>query len=236
MPKKPETDPSQNPDYAGRETCLRCFRAQNRCFCASLTPFEIDPLLILLVHPKEFMKTVGTVRIVKLSVKNSILWRGTGPEFDKAPEMQAITNNPAFYPMVLFPGEDSVCLSAETKETLAQKIPPARRLVVFVMDGTWSNARQMIRKSTRLSALPKLSFDVDIPSHYGFRKQPKAFCLSTVEAVILLIENLRIKGLCTPQPENAHLKMREPFRKLVESQLNLSFVGGPIEPKPAHSQ
>jgi DTW domain-containing protein YfiP len=87
------------------------------------------------------------------------------------------------------------------------------------MDGTWSTAKQMIRHSQKLSMLPKLSFNVETESTYEFRKQPAKFCLSTVEAVAVLIENLKQKGLCHPKPAGAHQLMLNGFKAMVTSQV-----------------
>ncbi len=203
----------------GRDTCLRCFRVRDLCLCSTITRFEIEPLIVLLVHPREFMKTVGTVRIVKLSLTNSILLRGTGPQFDEDKTFLCLLNDPTLYPMILFPGEKSLNLSTATADVLAAGIPANRRLAIFVIDGTWTSAKQIIRTSKRLSELPKLSFNVNTPSTYEFRKQPEVFCLSTVEAVSVLIENLRQKGLCSPKPIGAHHAMLRGFNKLVETQV-----------------
>lgn len=202
-----------------RDTCLQCFRIQLLCLCSEITHFEIQPLIILLVHPKEFMKTIGTVRIVKLSLKSSIMIRGRGEEFDHDTAFLKLIANPDLYPVVLFPGSNSINLSTVDSKTLSDAIPNDKRLAIFVIDGTWTEAKQIIRESKILSQLPKLSFDVTVPSVYEFRKQPKKFCLSTVEAVALLIESLRRKGLCNPVPENGHQTMLAGFKKLIQSQL-----------------
>jgi DTW domain-containing protein YfiP len=222
--------PSKRPvkqvgSFDGRDTCLKCFRVTRLCLCSTITRFEIEPLLVLLVHPREFMKTIGTVRIVKLSVANSILWRGFGVNFDTDPEMNALLKDTTLYPMVLFPGEDSLNLTAADETLLREKLPAGKRLAIFVIDGTWTSAKQMIRTSVKLSSLPKLSFNVETQSTYEFRKQPQEFCLSTVEAVSVLVENLKQRGLCNPKPDNAHRQMLQGFAALVKSQVRLESMG-----------
>jgi DTW domain-containing protein YfiP len=134
--------------------------------------------------------------------------------------MSAIIDDPSLHSMVLFPGSDSLNLSAASTEELTEKLPIGKRLAIFVIDGTWTSAKQMIRTSQKLSTLPKLSFEVQTQSTYEFRKQPQEFCLSTVEAVSVLIENLKAKGLCSPKPTDAHRQMLRGFAALVESQVN----------------
>ncbi len=206
-----------------RDACLGCNRIKSLCLCPHIQKFEIEPLIIQLVHPKEVKRTIGTFRIVKLSLTNSIWIRGLGEDFDQNQKFLSLVNDPALYPMILFPGSDSLNLSTATKEELVEKIPAGKRLAIFVIDGTWTTAKQMIQRSKVIQSLPKLSFDVHSPSIYEFRKQPEEFCLSTVEAVSVLIENLKQKGLCTPQPQNAHHVMIESFKELVASQTKYLF-------------
>ena len=201
-----------------RDACLGCNRIKTLCFCTHIKPFEIEPLIIQLVHPREVKRTVGTFRIVKLSLINSLWIRGLGEEFDQDPKLLSLVNDPKLYPMILFPGDDSLNISSATKEELSRRIPQDRRLAIFVIDGTWTTAKQMIQRSKVLSTLPKLSFQVKTPSIYEFRRQPEKFCLSTVEAVSVLIENLKEKGLCQPKPENAHQQMLQAFQSIIGSQ------------------
>lgn len=205
-----------------RDTCWSCHRVRSLCLCSTIKPFNIEPLIALLIHPKEFKKTVGTARIVRLSIPNSRLWIGHGVDFDQNPSLLSVIQDTAFYPMVLYPGETSLNLSTSTVSELTTAIPIGRRLAIFVIDGTWSNAHRMIRDSKILSSLPKISFDIRTTSQYEFRKQPLPFCLSTVEAVCELIENLAKKGLCEAPFEKAHLQMLKSFRALVESQVGRS--------------
>ena len=155
--------------------------------------------------------------------------RGHGKDFDHDPVIEALIANPHHHVMILFPGSGSLNLSSAADEMIKVQLPSTKRLVIFVMDGTWSAAKNMIQNSKRLSALPKLSFDVKTQSIYEIRKQPEAFCLSTVEAVSVLIENLKMRGICTPVPADGHLKMIDGFRKLVGSQLD-------FESRPQHRQ
>ena len=208
----------------GRETCWNCYRAQNLCLCSEIKPFETEPLIVLLIHPKEFRKTVGTARLVRLSILNSRSWIGHGADFDSNPGFQSLVSDPTLFPMVLYPGPSSLNLSVLGEGELKTHLPQNRRLAIFVIDGTWFCARKMIRTSKILSQLPQITFDFKTESAYGFRKQPKAFCLSTLEAVFELIENLNQKGLGKVFPESAHHQMKQGFQALVKSQVK--YLGG----------
>jgi DTW domain-containing protein YfiP len=218
-----------------RETCQQCARIQRLCLCSRVTPFEIEPRIILLVHPREYSRTTGTARIVNQSIRHSRIFRGYGEEFDHDPRLRSVLEDPHLRVVLLYPGPDSLNLSECSDETLRSRIPDdGKRLVVLIVDGTWSSAKRMIRTSAVLSRVPKISFQVESPSRFRFKRQPREFCLSTVEATALLLENLTCRGLCTLQPPNAHWRMLEPFEKLVETQLrfisSLSKAKSPLYP------
>ena len=204
---------------AERQLCWNCHRARVVCLCGRIKPFELEPLLVVLIHPKENKKTIGTARLVKLSVSNSLFRIGHGHEFDEDPEFQRIAADPSLFPVVLFPGPESFNLSRASKAEVCDWVPAGRRLVIFVIDGSWSLAKKMIRTSRLLRELPRVSFDVKTPSGYQFRRQPREYCLSTVEAVHLLIESLHACGLHERPAENIHSVMLETFSWLVDDQL-----------------
>jgi DTW domain-containing protein YfiP len=205
------------PNY--RPLCVRCLRAGSVCLCDSIRPFETFFKVVLLQHPKERKNSIGTARFTHLTLKNSLLIAGA--EFETDPAVSAILADPENYPVVLFPGENSVNL-AEARDAFLAGVPTGpsglpRRLVVFVIDGTWSQARGMIRKSARLLKLPRVSFTLDQPSQYKVRKQPRDFCLSTVEATARLVKLL--------DPAAPAESLIATFAKMVDAQLECATRG-----------
>lgn len=203
----------------GRSTCWQCYRVRSLCLCPGITRFTVKPLIALLVHPKEYQRTVGTARVVKLSIANAKLWTGYGPDFDVNPEIIELVSDQKYHPVVLYPGKDSLNVSTASAESIAHLLPSGKQLVIFVIDGTWPNAKRMIRQSRILGELPKISFEVRKTSQYEFRKQPHSYCLSTVEAVCELVEQLELKGLAQVTPPRAHYQMIQVFQNLVKGQL-----------------
>ena len=199
------------PEY--RPLCTRCLRAGSVCLCEGIRPFRTSFQVVLLQHPKERKNSIGTARFTHLTLTNSRLIAGA--EFESHPEVTEILSDPANYPTVLYPGESSVNVS-ENRAAFLGSIPlgsdgKPRRLVVFVIDGTWSQARGMIRRSPRLAALPRVSFSIEQLSQYKVRKQPSEYCLSTVEAVARLVKIL--------DPAAPTETLIETFARVVDHQL-----------------
>ena len=66
--------------------------------------------------------------------------------------------------------------------------PPSGKPPLFIMlDGTWTEARKMFRKSPWLDALPVMSLDVSTPSRYTLREAHGAgqHCTAEVAAALL---------------------------------------------------
>lgn len=209
---------SLTPETEYRPLCLRCLRAGSVCLCATIEPFGTFFDVVLLQHPKERKNSIGTARFTHLTLHGSRLIAGA--EFDGHPEVEAILDDPTRHAVVLFPGDSAVNV-AEARERFLAAIPAGpsgpRRITIFVIDGTWSQARGMLRKSARLAALPRISFTLDRPSQYKVRKQPREFCLSTVEAVARLVKLL--------DPAAPSDRLLETFARMVDAQLECATRG-----------
>lgn len=195
-----------------RSLCLRCLRAEATCLCEGIRPFSTFAQIVLLQHPKERKNAIGTARFTHLSITGSRLIAGT--DFDNHPDVISILENTAYDCYVLFPGPGSTNLATHRDEFVSNL---KRKLVIFVIDGTWSHAKGMLRKSTRLQSLPRVSFTLEKPSNYRVRKQPREFCLSTVEAVARLLRLL--------DPEAPSENLIETFNEMVERQIKYAKRG-----------
>ncbi|MBL9214756.1 MAG: DTW domain-containing protein [Opitutaceae bacterium] len=193
----------------GREMCYRCFWPKALCWCPSITPMPTRTRFVFLMHPKEFKEEkAGTGRLTRLCLANSELHMGKG--FDRDEAVQSLLADPGSLPVLLYPGAQAVNLTdaaagrepaagllAGWREALAH-----RRLVVFLLDATWSGARKMLRLSSGLQRLPRIMFTPTAPSRFVIKQQPQPECLSTLEAVHELLLVLERAGLDRyPLPE-----------------------------------
>lgn len=183
--------------------CYRCFWPQDLCWCPSLLPMETRTRFVFLMHPKEFKEEkAGTGRLTKLCLPNSELHMGKG--FDEHESVQALLRDPQNHCVLLYPGVTAVNLSdpAGAELPVLRARLERRRLVVILLDATWSGARKMLRLSPSLQRLPRIMFTPSAPSRYVIKQQPQAGCLSTLEAVHELLLVLERAGLDRyPQPD-----------------------------------
>lgn len=184
-----------------RPSCFRCLRPQSVCVCALLPTLPTRTNVILLQHAREFRNAIGTARMAHLCLPNSQLF--VGYEFGDDPRLQAALNNPAAPAALLYPGDDA---------TDVFTAPPAHPITLVVVDGTWSQAKALVRDNPLLQRLPRYAFVAPQPTAYQIRKEPSVELVSTIEAL------MHVLGALEKNPE-PFLALMTPFRAMIELQL-----------------
>ncbi len=204
-----------------RDLCFRCLRAQEVCFCAQIKPFVAGPQIVILIHPKERRKRIGTGRMAHLCISNSRLFEGIC--FTEDARVKALLADERYFPMLLYPGPDAI--QANSAEALRAAIPAGRQPLIFVLDGTWNGARSMARLNPRLRALPRLSFSCTRKSAYKFRQQPFPEAFSTIEAIHFIIDSFNTAGTTAKTPEADYANLLAVFDWMVGKQCSFKEPG-----------
>jgi DTW domain-containing protein YfiP len=171
-----------------RLICCRCRRPRSGCYCALISPFESEPRFIILTQPREAKHRLGTGRMAHLCLANSSLFEGVDFTDDKRVNREI--HDPASFPVLLCLSPSSINLTRQLWSERQTLFPRKRKLVVFVLDGTWKSVGKMVRSSQNLARLPKICFDPPTPSAYRIRREPRPECYSTIEAIHQVIELL----------------------------------------------
>ncbi|MDP3177773.1 MAG: tRNA-uridine aminocarboxypropyltransferase [Spirochaetaceae bacterium] len=174
-----------------REICVRCRRPKESCLCPREEPMVTRTRIVLLMHPKEWRRErCGTGLLTRLNLANSEIFVGT--DFDGDPRVAGIVSDSANFPLLLYPGPGAIDLSVD-----AEPLPAAghRRLVVFLIDSTWSCSRTVLRANPGLGSLPRLSLRPREKSRWVIKRQPSPAFLSTLETVHELLLYLEQRGL-----------------------------------------
>ena len=157
------------------------------------------------MHPEESRRRIATGRLTHRLLPTSYLF--TAESFENHLPVQVLLNDPQRECVVLYPGRHAVDI-AQTPPTT----PSNKTRTVFVLDGTWRNAKKMLRLSPRLSELQQICFTPPRLSTFRIRKQPRPDCFSTLEAVHYMLGYFE-PGLT----ERSHLI--EMFDLMVERQI-----------------
>lgn len=207
----------RTPDRRRRDLCFTCLQPQRTCYCAYVRPFDPKLKFVILIHPLEVRRRIATGRMSHLCLQGSNLLMGY--DFSNNSRLNDLLADPCHFPVVLYPGKNSVNLTPLTPNERHHIFPAGREPVIVVIDGTWSTAKKMLRRSRNLINLPRISFTPQKPSHFRVRQQPNADCYSTIEAIHHVIELLgesRGFDLAT----NSHRNLLQVFDKMVEQQLD----------------
>lgn len=169
-----------------RNLCMTCMHPEFSCYCPILQTFDPKVQFVILIHPIEFQRRIATGRMSHLILRHSMLIRGH--DFTNEPRVNCLLQNSENHCVILYPGANSINLS-EQKDLIQNGLfPRSKRPVVFVIDGTWATARQMMRESQNLHRIPRVCFNPQAKSKFRVRKQPADQCLSTIEAIHEFIE------------------------------------------------
>ena len=198
-----------------REKCFNCFRPKSSCLCSNIVPFDTSSVFVLLIHPMEAKKQrTGTGRISVSFLKNSKMFMGI--DFSNDSGVNEILDDDKNFCVVLYPGVEAFNVSTDDISNF--KRPKDKKLVVFVIDGTWPCARKMMKLSPRVRQLPRICFTPENRSEFIIKQQPHESCLSTIESIHMLLEKMEGQGL--EQLKGEHNSMLKAFRALNNYQLS----------------
>ncbi|WP_432472451.1 tRNA-uridine aminocarboxypropyltransferase [Amphritea sp. HPY] len=163
------------------EHCPRCGLPKSHCICFQITPTTSEALFCLLLHEKEWQRETNTGHLIKALLPQTRLftWQRNQPD----PELIALLQNPDFDPYLIFPA-DRPELSHRAVSTVSKG---NKRPLFLILDGTWKEARKIVRKSPYLDPLPLLSLTPQNLSRYSLRRNPDASHLCTAEIAIELL-------------------------------------------------
>jgi DTW domain-containing protein YfiP len=176
------------------------------------------------MHPKEFRKTKnGTGHMTNNSLDNCELH--VGIDFTNHKRVNELLNDRNYEPYVLYPDINSIKLNT-------QKLPSEKKSLVFIIDSTWPCSKKMLRLSTNLQNLKKISFEHDKSSQFKIKTQPNQYCLSTIESTLCVLEQLNFQNTETI-PSKSLENFLIPFEKMVNYQVKYAYDENNIRYKPA---
>jgi DTW domain-containing protein YfiP len=181
--------------------CARCERPVSVCYCHALVTLETRTRIVILQHPREQGMPIGTAHMATLCLPQASLH--VGIEWDDSDVLREACADPERPPVLLYPGPDARDILTE---------PPRHPVTLVVVDGTWSQARGLVRDNPRLASLPRYAFRAPRPSNYRIRKEPRVEYVSTLEALV------HVLGALEGDPER-FAALRRPMDAMVDAQI-----------------
>jgi DTW domain-containing protein YfiP len=179
--------------------CPDCHKPQPLCICDSITPIENRISLLILQHPQEQDRALGTARLLALHFKNAVLKIGLSwPSLSKALGRQVA--DPSRW-AVLYLGSAKVADLDTDREVVAinrkGEVEDNQRAIlkdiegIVLLDGTWSQAKALWWRNAWMLKCQRVILGPTKPSAYGkLRREPRRDGLSTIEAAAMLLAAL----------------------------------------------
>ncbi len=198
-----------------RDMCWKCHRAQKNCLCAYMPPIKSRTRFLFLMHPLEARKErTGTGRLCLAALPNSRLF--VGVDFSKDTELMAELQRPGTVTALLYPGHTAVNLSESSPKALRPE--EDFDLQIIVLDGTWPCAKKMMRMNPWFMELPKVSFTPGRRSAFSIKQQPHELCLSSIEAVHQVLDDLNKHGY--ESLNGSHNCLMDVFGRMIQFQID----------------
>lgn len=179
--------------------CPQCGKPLPLCICDSVTPIENRISLLILQHPQEQDRALGTARLTALHFKNAVVKIGLSwPSLSKA--LGRPVADPSRW-AVLYLGSAKVADLDTDREIVAinrkGEVEPDQRGIlgdiegIVLLDGTWSQAKALWWRNAWMLKCQRIILGPKRPSRYGqLRREPRRDGLSTIEAVAILLAGL----------------------------------------------
>jgi DTW domain-containing protein len=187
-----------DPPIEAPTDCPRCRKPLALCICDSVVPIDNKIALLILQHPQEQDRALGTARLTAMSLKNAQLKVGLS-----WPNLSKLVGRPveAQRWAVLYLGS-----------TNGKEIAPNREIVlvnrkgepesdqdeglryiegIVLLDGTWSQAKALWWRNAWMLKCKRIVLNPKRPSRYGkVRREPRSDALSTIESAAILLSRL----------------------------------------------
>ncbi len=201
------TDPS--------ERCARCDKPTAFCVCDRLPELASRTRVLVIQHPREQDRDLGTVSLLRAALPSSCEVR-VGLSWSSFQQCVGDDDADPKRWVVLYPHSLKKTLSPELlKEPvvfLDREGDPLRGRIdgIVALDGTWSQAKSLWWRNPWMLKLGRALVHPKEPSIYGkLRKEPRREAVSTLEAVV---DALVANG----EPEAIRTELRRAFRTMVQ--------------------
>ena len=214
--------------------CPRCLKPLPLCICDSIAPVENRIALLILQHPQEQDRALGTARLTALHFRNAVVKIGLSwPSLSRALGRQVA--DPSRW-AVLYLGSAKVADLETDRDIVAinrkGEIEDNQRAIlkdiegIVLLDGTWSQAKALWWRNAWMLKCQRVILGPTRPSRYGkLRREPRRDGLSTIEAAAMLLASLE------KRPDIAETLHASFERMLARYRQAQSVVPG-LAPKP----
>ena len=188
------------PDHAATAEpiadCPHCGKPMPLCICDSVAPIESRIAVLILQHPQEQDRALGTARLAARHFKGAVVKIGLSwPSLAKAlgrpvadPSRWAVLYLGSAKASDLDTDAEIVAINRKGEAKEGQRAILKDIEGIVLLDGTWSQAKALWWRNAWMLKCQRLILGPRQPSRYGhLRKEPRRDGLSTIEAAGLVL-------------------------------------------------
>jgi DTW domain-containing protein len=171
--------------------CEQCRLLMPQCLCDWRPQSRARSGVCLIMGDIEAIKTSNTGWLIADVVPDTFAFGWSRTAVD--PALLALLADPQWAPVLVFPGEFVNAarviseLPLECVVAPEAQAPRGPKPLFVLLDGTWTEARKMFRKSPYLDRWPVLSLQPEVASRYRLRRSFRADHLCTAEVAALCL-------------------------------------------------
>ncbi|MGJ4963579.1 tRNA-uridine aminocarboxypropyltransferase [Bradyrhizobium sp. HKCCYLRH3061] len=211
--------------------CPRCQKPLPLCICDSVTPLESRLGLLILQHPQEQERALGTARLAAQHFKNAVVKVGLSwPSLARA--LGRPVADPARWAILYLGSAKAAELDPETEVvalTRKGEVADNQRAIlksiegVILLDGTWSQAKALWWRNPWMLKCQRVILGPRQPSRYGrLRREPRRDGLSTIEAAGMLMAALERRPEIATTLDASFERMLARYREVEKEQPELT--------------
>jgi DTW domain-containing protein YfiP len=189
------------PSREAAACCPRCGKPAELCICDTIVPVDNRVSVLILQHPQEQDRSLGTARLTALHFRNAALkvglsWPSLGKILGRPadPHRFAILYLGSAKAAQLAPNRDIVVLNRKGEPERDQEALLRDIEGVVLLDGNWSQAKALWWRNPWMLKCRRVILGPGRPSRYGkLRREPRRDGLSTIEAAAMLVSRLEAR-------------------------------------------
>ncbi|HEU0071394.1 MAG TPA: tRNA-uridine aminocarboxypropyltransferase [Alphaproteobacteria bacterium] len=207
------------------DICPTCEKSRALCVCDAVTPLDNRVAVLILRHPQEQDRLLGTARIAALQLRNAVLKTGLSwPNLAKAVGHEAEPKRWG----VLYLGTAKTLSQTTGSEAAGDQqrpltvidkagapLPEQDAILadldgIILLDGNWQQAKALWWRNSWMLKCRRLVLQPPRVSYYGnLRKEPRKESVSTIEAAAYTLAALE-------HDDTLAERILPPFKRLLE--------------------
>jgi hypothetical protein len=200
--------------------------------------------LLILQHPQEQDKTLGTARLTALHFKNATLkvglsWASLAKALGRPadPQRWAILYLGSVRAAAIAPDAEIVAVNRKGEAEENQRGILRDLDGVVLLDGTWSQAKALWWRNPWMLKCRRIILNPQRPSRYGkLRREPRSDGLSTIESAAMLISRLEKRAEIESELLASFDRLLERYRELRKASPDFDREQGAGSRRPANDR